>query len=186
MITSLTTLALTEANWFILKDGYAPEKCPIGDGKSGVLIENSCHTLSSVGPDDGFYSTDMDSDTLKKVTNRGVDLQKLYEGSTSFQSNDNAYYSSAMEYPWSINTDGKKVGSFLYTMPVLTADYKDESKQGPTPCKIVSLNHTEKVAVVGKTYLPPNLDVVFTREWCQRTRVLTPACRGSKGRRCIE
>ncbi|KAK6064499.1 hypothetical protein SCUP515_11752 [Seiridium cupressi] len=132
---NLVSVALTEANYYILKDGFSPDKCPTGN--SGVVIDGSCFTLEAAGPG-GYplapgtrerYTVEAEKEILDFVTKtHKINLDDLYQVSYDF----------------------------------IQASYKDTSKvSNQSPCYVVYNKDTGQNKKAGSTFLPDNLAHIF-------------------------
>ncbi|KAI1854029.1 hypothetical protein JX266_001170 [Neoarthrinium moseri] len=164
---NLVSVALTEANYYVLKDGYAPDKCP--KEESGIIIDGHCFTLEAPGPG-GYpmapgtrerYTVQAERKVLDYVTKtHKIDLGDLYRVSYDYQKKHNGY--NVASPLGTINFDTSTRQDCFYDMPVIEASYTDNSKvSNQSPCYVVYHKDEGKNRKAGSTYLPKNLQNIF-------------------------
>ncbi|KAK9420154.1 hypothetical protein SUNI508_06682 [Seiridium unicorne] len=164
---NLVSVALTEANYYILKDGFSPDKCPTGN--SGVVIDGSCFTLEAAGPG-GYplapgtrerYTVEAEREILDFVTKtHKINLDDLYQVSYDCEQKHNAY--NVQSPIGTINFDTSTRQNCFYDVPVIQASYKDTSKvSNQSPCYVVYNKDTGQNKKAGSTFLPDNLAHIF-------------------------
>lgn len=172
LLQLLTGVALTEANWYVLRNSYPPDQCPTD--KTGRVIGGTCFTLERPGEGGklggadvrGEYSLQMDEETLEKVTSRNVVLEELYLSSNECQKKTKAYN---VQGSMSVSSfQSTKIEPCFYNLPVLTVrlDNLEDIPHRASPCSVILANKTatkdKTDPVTGVTYLPPNLEPIFT------------------------
>ncbi|EOO01179.1 hypothetical protein UCRPA7_3306 [Phaeoacremonium minimum UCRPA7] len=172
LLQLLTGVVLIEANWYVLKDAYTADNCPTNN--TGRVVDGSCFTLEHPGLGGkaggadrrGEYSLQMDEATLDKVYLRKVVLEDLYRSSNDCQKKSKAYNTQGSMPITSFQSE--KTKACFYNLPVLTVTTHrlDDIPYKASPCSVYFANKTavqdKKEPEVGVTYLPPNLDPIFS------------------------
>ncbi|KAL4944609.1 hypothetical protein BDV06DRAFT_220125 [Aspergillus oleicola] len=178
MMKSMAGSTLMFSNYYIVKNGFDNDDCT--DQRSGKLIDDTCYTLEFPGTSGGApadtersdFSRVVEEETLKSMTDTyKMDIEEIYKLSETCQSATNDYEGKVEMDGYAVFADDDKPQCF-YSLPVITAstDPDDLNRiSWRTPCWVVVSNMTaedDAKPVVGKTYLSPRLDEIFTREFC--------------------
>ncbi|KAK2795777.1 hypothetical protein FQN52_003627 [Onygenales sp. PD_12] len=173
MKDSLVGLALLFANYYIVRDGF--EKGDCREQTSGMVIDDHCFTLEAIGdgskvpPERSDFSNPVDKKVLELIKGKySIDLKELYEISASCQAGRGGYGESVEMESYQPLSERPEC---FYHLPVFIIDRENSEYPGSwdTPCWARITNMTaqeDDVPVAGETFLPPNLDKLFTQEFC--------------------
>jgi hypothetical protein len=175
LLTTITGAAVAEANYYAMKDAYAVDDCPTGQGLTGVVIDNSCFTLEVAGngansasiDEQSSYSNQMDTTTVGKLVDYyQVSLSDLYTSSYSCQNASNAY-GTTLDFS-SLELNITAVPPCFYNLPVfqVAPQSSQVAASGSSPCAIFATNGTATSQIAGLTFLPDNLSPIFDRAFC--------------------
>ncbi|KAK3934011.1 hypothetical protein QBC46DRAFT_274644 [Diplogelasinospora grovesii] len=178
---ALINVALIDGNFYVLQNGHSVADCP--STRTGVVLDDVCFTLEQAGSgpvqegEIGSWSVEMHSDQFDALTKTyGVDLGDIYQSAWSCETTTNVYenldamttfgsVSAAMD-PGSVN-----VAPCIWSLPVFKVDWSHTDDAGDSywasPCAIYHNNMTASTQQIGATYLPDNLNAVFTSGFCR-------------------
>lgn len=184
----ITNIALGEGNYYIIKGGYFENECT--QQNSGRWMDGHCYTLEHKnGGHDGWsrrpprkdYSIPINEEKLRFLEDTNyadIDLKKLYINAEECQSHHNKYYAQA-----TLNLDiafkpSKEYARCAWNLPVFTVqplkvDYKGYDANNASPCHCRRNPDPDAKDVVGKHWLPKNLEPTFDNDiYCS---ILPPA-----------